>query len=169
MKRTVLVGVWVVLGFVVSAEAQAVTAEQRKSAGEVMATLAVWADAVRDRDTKALEQLFADDMVITAFDGSVRGKKEELEVLKPNPNLRTTSVANEDVGLKIFGEVAVVTALTKMEFVVPVVETKMQPLAMRYTAVFVKRDGRWQIVALQTTRLPSAKASSLFPGQNSNG
>lgn len=151
MKRSMMVGVWVVLGFVVSVQAQAVTAEQRKSAGEVMATLAVWADAVRDRDTKALEQIFADDMVVTAFDGSVRGKKEELEVLKPNPNLRTTSVANEDVGLKIFGDVAVVTALTKMEFVGG---EKTSQMAMRYTAVFVKRDNRWQIVALQTVRRP---------------
>ncbi len=153
MLRSILVGVWVVLGFVVSAEAQVVTAEQRQSAFEVLATVAVWADAVRDRDTKKLEHIFADDMVITAFDGSVRGKKEELEVLKPNPNLRTTSVTNEHVGLKIFGEVAVVTAQTTMEFVVA---EKTSRMAMRYTAVFVKRDGRWQIVVLQTARLQPA-------------
>ncbi len=150
MKRSILVVALVVLGFVVSAQAQVVTAEQKKSAGDLMVTLAVWADAVRDRDTKKLEQLFADDVVITAFDGSVRGKKEELEVLKPNANMKTTSVANEDVGLKIFGEVAVITALTKMEFVVA---EKPSQMVMRYTAVFVKRDGRWQIVALQTIRV----------------
>ncbi len=53
MKRSILVVVWVVLGFVVSAEAQAVTAEQRKSAGDVMVTLAIWADAIRDKDMKS--------------------------------------------------------------------------------------------------------------------
>ncbi len=153
MKKTIfntlsVVVLVLLIGF--TANAQTVTAEQRKSAGEVMATLAVWADAVRDRDTKRLEQIFADDMVITAFDGSIRGKKEELDVLKPNENAKTTSVANEDVGLKIFGEVAVVTGLTKMVFVVA---EKPSQMAMRYTAVFVKRDGRWQIVALQTARV----------------
>ncbi len=150
MKRSVLVGVWIILAFVCSSQAQTVTAEDKKAAGEVLATIAKWADAVRDRNTRSLDQIFADDIVITSFDGSVRGKKEEMEVLKPNPAIRTESVTNEDVGLKIFGDVAVVTALTKLNFIV---QDKPQPFAMRYTAVFVKREGRWQIVALQSGRV----------------
>lgn len=153
-KWLVVVGSLVFLllaGLFSSANAQIITPEQRKSAAEVMATLAVWADAVRDRDAKALELLFADDLVITTHDGKVRGKKEELEVLKPNPNLETVAIENEDVGIKVFGDAAVVTALTKMRFVA---SGKESQVAMRYTAVFVKRDGRWQIVALQTARVP---------------
>lgn len=137
-----------------SAEAQPVTPDQRKAASEVLATLTVWADAVRDRDAKALDNLFAGELIITTYDGKVRGKKEELDVLKPNPSVRTVSVVNEDVGIKIFGEAAVVTALTKMQFVINEKET---PVAMRYTAVFVKRDGRWQMVALQTAMAPKPK------------
>jgi len=41
-----------------------------------------------------------------------------------------------------------------MQFVINEKET---PVAMRYTAVFVKRDGRWQIVALQTANLSQIK------------
>lgn len=150
MKRSVLVGVWILLAFVCLSQAQTVTAEDKKAAGEVLATIAKWADAVRDRNTRSLDPIFADDIVITSFEGSVRGKKEEMEVLKPNPAIRTESVTNEDVGLKIFGDVAVVTALTKLNFIV---QDKPQPFAMRYTAVFVKREGRWQIVALQSGRV----------------
>jgi uncharacterized protein (TIGR02246 family) len=130
------------------------TADEKAKAAEVLGTLSTWADAVRDTNTKALEQLFADDVIITSFDGSVRGKKEELEVLKPSATVRIESVTNEDIGLKIFGDVAVVTALTKINLIIPIIQKKMQPLAMRYTAVFVKREGRWQLVALQSARAP---------------
>ncbi|MBX3243729.1 MAG: nuclear transport factor 2 family protein [Acidobacteria bacterium] len=123
--------------------------DQNNAEAEVMKAIAKWADAVRSRDMKALDALFADELFITTFDGKTRGKKEELEVLKPNPNVRTVSVENEDVRVKLYGETAVVTALTKMQFVISEKET---PVAMRYTAVFVKRDGRWQMVALQTAR-----------------
>ena len=69
---------------------------------EVMATIARWADAVRDRDMKALEQLFEDEMIVTAFDGTTRGKKQELEVLKPDANVKTVSVSNEDIRIRRF-------------------------------------------------------------------
>jgi len=130
-----------------------VTEAEMKSGREIMETLNAWSAAVRDRDAKQLEAIFADDVVITTFDGKVRGKAEEMEAMKPIPNLRTSSVTNEDVGVKVFGDVGVVTALTRMKFVSNGNESS---LAMRYTAVFVKRDGRWRIVALQTARAPQA-------------
>ncbi len=118
-----------------------------RSETEVRAVIQSWADAVRDRDTNALKRIFADDIVITSFDGSVRGKSEEIEILKPNASIVTESVTNEDINLKIFGDVAIVTALTKINFIV---QSKPQPFSMRYTAVFVKRKGRWQLTALQS-------------------
>jgi uncharacterized protein (TIGR02246 family) len=123
---------------------------------EIMGVVARWADAVRDRNMKALDQLFSEDLTITTYDGKTRVKKEELEALKPNPDVKTVSVVNEDVGIKLFGNVAVVTALTKMHFVIGGKET---PVALRYTAVFAKDDGRWQMVALQTARAPLTKTS----------
>jgi ketosteroid isomerase-like protein len=102
----------------------------------------------------SLEKILADDIVITDYNGKVRGKKEELEILKPSPDVKTISVENEDVKIKIHGKTAVVTALTIMLFNVGGRDTAV---SMRYTAVFVKREGRWQIVALQTARLPPPK------------
>ncbi|HTH37568.1 MAG TPA: nuclear transport factor 2 family protein [Pyrinomonadaceae bacterium] len=130
---------------------QPVTAEQKKAAGEVMATISKWAVAVRDRDAKALEEIFDDEVIITMYDGNTRGKAEEMAAIRPNPNMRLSSVANEDVGIKVFGDVAVVTALTKIKMVAG---GKESVIALRYTAVFVKRDGNWRIVALQTARAP---------------
>jgi uncharacterized protein (TIGR02246 family) len=121
---------------------------------EVISTVAKWAEAVRDRDAKTLDLIFDDDVIITNHDGKTRGKAEEMAAMKPNPNFRTTSVANEDVAIKLFGDVAVVTALTRMKMLGG--GGREQSLAMRYTAVFVKKDGIWKIVALQTTRAPQA-------------
>ena len=132
--------------FALPAYSQPLTAEQKNGAEEVLATISKWADAVRDRDQKALDQIFAEDLFITTANGQTRRKQGELDALKPNPNIKTVSIANEDVEVRMLGETAVVTALTKMRFLRD--KTEM-PVNMRYTAVFAKRDGRWQLVVLQ--------------------
>jgi ketosteroid isomerase-like protein len=38
-----------------------------------------------------------------------------------------------------------------------VISGKDVPVALRYTAVFAKDNGRWQMVALQTARAPLTK------------
>jgi ketosteroid isomerase-like protein len=129
---------------------------ESEKAVEIMGVIGRWADAIRDRDMKMLDLLFSDDLIITTFDGKTRGKTEELEILKPNPEMRTVSVINEDVGIKLFGNVAIVTALTEMQFVI---SGKDISAAFRYTVVFVKQEGRWQMVVLQTTRLPAIKTN----------
>jgi ketosteroid isomerase-like protein len=127
---------------------------QSRAKREVSDTVKRWAGSIVSRDMDALGWVLADDIVITDYNGKVRGKKEELEVLKPSPDVKTISVENEDVKIKVHGKTAVVTALTVMVFNIGGRDTAM---SMRYTAVFVKRDGRWQIVALQTARLPPPK------------
>ncbi len=153
MKRILIL---FTIGICSSAAFSQAPAASSNNAKEVFATIVKWADAVRDRDMKVLGELFADDLIVTSHDGKTRGKKEELEVLRPDPNVKTLSVANDDIGVRVFGEVAVVTALTRMQFVIG---GKEVPVAMRYTAVFVKKDGRWQIVALQTARAPQNATS----------
>lgn len=122
-----------------------------KEGREVFATIAKWADAVKSRNAKDLDALFAEDLIITSYDGKTRGKAEELEILKPNPNVRTVSIKNEDVKVRVFGSVALVTALSKMHFLI---NEKDVHSAFRYTAVFVKENEKWRLAALQTARAP---------------
>lgn len=123
------------------------TAEQ-----EVRAILSVWARAVRNRETDVLERLFADDLFITDYSGATRGKREELEILKPSATTRTMSVTNESIRVKTFprSNAAVVTAIVRMVFKT---NGRDSPFAMRYTSLWEKRGGRWQLTVLQTTRL----------------
>lgn len=140
-----------------SAGAQTVPETGSRRGQEVIATVAKWAEAMRDRDAKALEAIFDDEAIITNVDGRTRGKAEELEAMKPNPNVRVSSVVNEDVAIKLFGDVAVVTALARMKM--RAAGGRESSHALRYTAVFVKKDGNWRIVALQSARAPQAIGS----------
>ncbi|MGB7069514.1 MAG: nuclear transport factor 2 family protein [Pyrinomonadaceae bacterium] len=138
-----------ILFFQYSATAQ--SAENAKlsgaSAREVFSLVGMWADAVAARDMKVLEKLFSEDLIVTTYDGKTRGKKEELEALAPSPGAGTISIVNEDLWVRVYGKTAVVTALAKMRFTPGGID-------LRYTCVFVNQGGRWQMVALQTTRAP---------------
>lgn len=125
---------------------------------EVRAAISRWADAVKDRDQKALDALFADDLFITDYNGGTRGKKEELEVLKPSDTIKTVSVTNENFAVRVYekSKTAIVTAVVKMIFEIG---GKQTPMAMRYTSVWEKRKGNWQIVVLQTARVAPPKAN----------
>ncbi len=123
---------------------------------DVRAAIGKWAHAVKERDQKALDALFADDLFITDFNGGTRGKKEELEVLKPSETMKTVSVTNEDIAVRLYekSQTAIVTAVVKMVFEIA---GKQTPMAMRYTSVWEKRKGNWQIVVLQTARVAQPK------------
>jgi uncharacterized protein (TIGR02246 family) len=119
---------------------------------EIRTVIAKWADAVKRRDIAVLDRMFANDLFITDYGGATRGKKEELEILKPSATTRTVSVINENVAVRTYpkSSTAVVTAIVRMVFRT---NGRDSSLAMRYTSVWEKRSGRWQLTVLQTTRL----------------
>jgi uncharacterized protein (TIGR02246 family) len=123
------------------------TAEQ-----EVRTVITRWADAVKRRDIETLDRMFANNLFITDYGGATRGKKEELEILKPSATTRTVSVVNESIAVRTYpkSNVAVVTAIVRMVFRTNGRDSSM---AMRYTSVWEKRAGRWQLTVLQTTRI----------------
>ncbi|MGB2753036.1 MAG: nuclear transport factor 2 family protein [Pyrinomonadaceae bacterium] len=135
-----------------SVQAQEISREDT----EVRAAIGKWADAVKDRDQKALDAIFAVDLFITDYNGGTRGKKEELEVLKPSETMKTLSVTNENIVVRIYNKskTAIVTAVVKMVFEIAGKQTHM---AMRYTSVWEKRKGNWQIVVLQIARIVQSK------------
>ena len=149
--KNLIVGFLIITAFAMTGFSQTETESAGTRDGrEVFAVITKWADAVRSRDMKTLDSLFAEDLIITNFDGTTRGKKEELEILKPDAKVKTISIKNDDVKVRVFGTAAVATALTKMHFVI---NEKDVHTAFRYTAVFVKQDGRWQLAALHTARM----------------
>lgn len=156
MKRLVYLGGMIACNLLlltnVAAQGRA-AAKPRTLDQEIRTVLANWARAVKNRDLESLNRVYADDLFITDYSGGTRGKQEELEVLKPSATTRTISVTNESIRIKTYprSNVAVVTAIVRMLFRTNGRDSNM---ALRYTSLWEKRGGRWQLTVLQTTRLP---------------
>ena len=101
-------------------------------------------------DAAALDGLLADDLVYTHASGKVDTKASFLDDIKAG-QLRYKLIRPEDPKLSVYGDTAVATGLASFE-----VNNHGQELSMklRYTDVWVKRGGKWQMVAWQSTRLP---------------
>jgi len=141
---------------VFAAAAAGQTVPKRSSPdAQVRKAIAEWADAVRVRDPSRLEALFADDLFITDYNGGTRGKREELDVLKPDPGNKTISVVNDDLVVRLLDgqQLALVTAVVRMVF--EAAGGKETQFSMRYTSLWQKRAGRWQLTVLHTSRAPA--------------
>lgn len=105
--------------------------------------------AIATGDTKTLDRIYADDFVAIAGNGQVITKTDLFAVLARNdPSVVFTT---DEINVRIFGETAVFTGrLTGRAQDGTVVSVG------RFTHVFVKRAGRWQCVAGQSTPLPKS-------------
>jgi beta-lactamase class D len=100
---------------------------------------------------KALENLFSDDLIVTSGNGTVRGKREELEDVRPNPDLKTYFFNTEDVRVRVYSDAAAVLtghAKWRINFKGKDIDNER-----RYTSVYAKEKGQWRMVALQLTRI----------------
>ena len=106
-------------------------------------------DAVINNDTTVLAGFLADDWVIFDSDGGMIDKEHFLAVIRSGA-LTHESMASKEIRVRIYNDSAVVTALTAST-------GKYMGQAFtsneRATDVFVKKDGRWQCVVSQLTRV----------------
>jgi ketosteroid isomerase-like protein len=101
-------------------------------------------------DVAALGPLLADELTYTHSNGWVETREQFLESIRSKA-LQYRSIDPGDVAVRVYGEAAVVTGKAAMK-----VLSNGQDLAMavRFTAVYVRREGGWRLAAWQTTRLP---------------
>ncbi len=125
-------------------------AQTSRAEKEVLAANRAWADAQVKGDLAALDKLFAEDLIVTSGSGALRDKKGELADAKPDPDFKTYFFNTEDLRVKIYGKTAVVTGHAKWR---TAYKGKDSDNERRFTCVYVRRDGRWQMVALQVTRI----------------
>ncbi len=106
------------------------------------------AKAYLQRDTKALERIWADDFIFTNPFGEVTTKAQEIANVKSG-ELTFESFTTDDVQVRTFVDVAVLTGRATVKG-----HYKGQDISgrYRYTDTYVKLEGRWQIIAAQATR-----------------
>jgi len=110
-----------------------------------------WDFAFHHQDVKFIESVLAPEFVATYAEGQRADRAKELQNAKEFNQQIDSSVLDEFV-VHVYGDTAVVLFTQKLTG-----PSKGQSLTLtfRYMDVFVLRDGRWQCVASQSTRVTS--------------
>jgi hypothetical protein len=104
------------------------------------------------RDKAFFERVEADEFIFTDSGGGITMKAEDVASLdKPAGEFKLVSYDVDEMKVFVYGKTAVVTGR-----VTTVSRGKDREVTnkSRFTDVFVRRDGRWQIVAGHSSRIP---------------
>jgi ketosteroid isomerase-like protein len=108
-----------------------------------------WNEAFYHKDVAFIESILADEFVATYEDGSRGDKAKELALTKAFDQ-QVESAFQDDFTVKVFGNTAIVWFTLKL---VGIKQGQKAELNLSYTDVWVMRDGKWQCVSTQSTRL----------------
>lgn len=108
-----------------------------------------WADAVVRGDIAVLDRIEADDLIVTDPDGKVSNKAQGLADIKSGA-FKVESIKLDDMKVQAYWDTAVVTGRTTMKGQYNSRDSSGQ---YRWTDVFVKRQGRWQVVATHASQI----------------
>jgi ketosteroid isomerase-like protein len=114
---------------------------------EILTLEKQFSQAIANNDAKAVDQFLADDWIIINSDGGIIDKARFLDVIRSG-TLTHEMMESVDTRVRIYGDTAVVTALTttKGKFAGQEFTTKE-----RATDVFVKQEGRWRCTLTHLT------------------
>lgn len=111
--------------------------------------------ALLHNDASALDRIYAEELIFTNQYGVVRDKAYWTAIARAG-EFKFDSYTREDVRVRIYGETAVVTG--RFLATGQVRGSKIRENQLRYICVYLKRDGRWQLVAQQATPITAITA-----------
>lgn len=132
--------------------------EHSQNEQEVRDAFSQFSDAFVKADTVVLRSLLADDYVHTNVNGGVLDKTRWLAFAKTrhedlkSGKVKIDTYRNDDLRIRVYGNTAVVTGLNTTNGFRDGKEWKMN---LRFTNVWVKREGRWQRVAFHDSNAAS--------------
>jgi uncharacterized protein (TIGR02246 family) len=120
---------------------------QENAAEAVRKLERAWLDAYEQHDAKAMDEIVADDFTITFPDGSMQTKAQIIASLKsPRPAAGpSVKFHTEQVQARAYGDTVVLVGMVATEITRD--GKTMSETKQRYTDTYVKRNGRWQVVA----------------------
>ena len=138
-----LAAVWLVAG----------TAAQMRTVKSDQETLVElergWNAAFYHKDVAFIGNLLADEFIATYEDGTRGDRAKELS-LAADFNQAIESAIQDDFTIKVYGDTAVVWFALHL---VGSSQGRSLEMTLRYVDVWVWRDGRWQCVASQSTKV----------------
>ena len=123
-----------------------------KSADAVKAAEKAWATATVAVAEPTLKQLLADDLTYTHSTGETDTRAVFIDNLKTGVR-KYHKVDHESMDVRLYGNTAVLTATAQIE--TSQKGAKPTPAHLRFIHLWVFQNGRWQMVAHQSLRLPN--------------
>ena len=140
---------WVIVALVVVVPATAAQRPVQSDQDVLIGLEQRWNEAFYRKDTRFIETILADEFMATYDDGS-RGDKAKELALAAEFNQQVESAIPDDFTVKVFRDTAVVWFTLKL---VGIRQGQRSEMQLRYTDVWVIRDGRWLCVSTQSTRV----------------
>jgi ketosteroid isomerase-like protein len=106
--------------------------------------------AMAKKDVRPLRSLIADDLIYTHSSARLDTKRSLIDNMTSGSTVYT-AVEPSDVKAQDLGDTVVLTGIAQIK-----VTANGNPMAfgVRFTDVYAKRNGRWQMVTWQSTELP---------------
>ena len=166
MTRTLVIAV---LTLVLALSATAQTTLTSADANELTRMLNEFLSGASRNDAAVHDRFWAEDVIYTGSTGKRRGKTEIMNDVRsaplPKPGDPSTVYTAEDVRIQQYGDTAIVAFR--------LVSTTTRKNGTKDVAnnlnsgTFVKRNGKWQVVNWQSTRVPREEPPSTDPAQPS--
>lgn len=100
-------------------------------------------------DKAGLDSLLADDLTYGRTSGVRHTKREVMALVGGGGPYALDYSTPDSLVARVYGETGVVTGVVKVKLT-----AQPAPYTLRFTDTWVRRSGRWQLVAFQATRLP---------------
>lgn len=122
---------------------------------EIIALDRAWEDAIVRVDPGELDRLSSEDLVYTHAGGWIEGKASFIDHIVNGPLLFPV-IKYEDISVLVHGTTAVLTCALHLETTDR--EGARGELHFRVTHVWTHEDGRWLLLANQSTHIPAKGA-----------
>ena len=149
----------ILLAFLSLLMATALRAENAPDAPELTKLLQDFLAGASKNDIAMHDRFWADELVYTSALGRRKGKADIMRELReetkatPKPEEETAVYTAEDVRVQQYGDTAVVA----FRLVATTDKAGTKTVANYFnTGTFLKRNGKWQVIAWQATALPKA-------------
>ena len=107
-------------------------------------------ESMKNADATAMGNIFAEEFVYQTLQGITHSKASYIASIMSG-DVKINSFKRENTRVRFYGDTAVVMASAHLDISF---KGEQRLLSLFYTNVWVPRDGRWQLVARQSTALP---------------
>ncbi len=147
MKQASIVAILIII-LAVCASAQT---NDDAAKSKVIALEQLWNQAYKSGDTKALDSILDESIVLVNDDGSVQSKREFLASVKSSlsqPSAQQQQVAPESLTVRVFGDVAVATGVMKVK---GVENGKAYTRRERFVDTWLYKQANWVCIGTNAT------------------